>query len=560
MIINKVRIKNFRSFSDAEEIEFSKDYTAITGRNNSGKSNVLRALDLFFNGVIDGETQRYNYDANLNVQNEGGGSFITITVTVKLHKKSDRSLITKFDKLKSSNIIDKYETDNVRFSLSVRKGDTIQIAYLGNRRYQGEHIDDLFYNYFRKSVNFIYIPAIKDYKNFFTKDITKEIAKRIFNTFGGNRNPEAKKLKEEFDALLAGFRDIIKKTNENLTDIYRDHSPDAGTFKFTLPFNSPGDFLESLPVYISDNCETDLARKGSGVQSLSLFSVLRYLDKYKPTNKYALSRYIWAIEEPETFLHPSAQTELFNAFVEYTNEIQIITTTHSYNFLGAPGNYTSCIIDMNNGRSTSSTCDGGAEAYEGILGSYRPTYVEDERLFSGKTPIFVEGKLDISYLELAMEYDENLKYKFEDKFVLIDGNGDEVVSRFISSAEIYKLAPCAVVDGDTKGKKYYNQLERYLGSSDGRLLKLPDGKAMENLIPDSIRLDFISSLPKEIRDFYQRDRIGDVIGSAENQKPPQGGDKDTLKKKLLDYCKDTANPDDLNHVSTIILEILNKFK
>jgi predicted ATP-dependent endonuclease of OLD family len=44
---------------------------------------------------------------------------------------------------------------------------------------------------------------------------------------------------------------------------------------------------------------------------------------------------IYLIEEPETFLHPTAQQDLLNAFKELSNDNQIIITTHSPVFAGA---------------------------------------------------------------------------------------------------------------------------------------------------------------------------------------------------------------------------------
>ena len=51
MVIEKIRIKNFRSILD-ETIEL-QDFNCFVGRNDCGKSNVLKALNLFFNGYTE---------------------------------------------------------------------------------------------------------------------------------------------------------------------------------------------------------------------------------------------------------------------------------------------------------------------------------------------------------------------------------------------------------------------------------------------------------------------------------------------------------------------------
>ena len=54
MKIERVRIKNFRSFKD-ETIDFD-DYTCFVGKNGSGKSTILNALNVFFRQHKDNKT------------------------------------------------------------------------------------------------------------------------------------------------------------------------------------------------------------------------------------------------------------------------------------------------------------------------------------------------------------------------------------------------------------------------------------------------------------------------------------------------------------------------
>jgi len=51
-IINNITIRNFRSISSAQ-ISIPSGYLPIVGANNSGKSNILRALNLYFNSETE---------------------------------------------------------------------------------------------------------------------------------------------------------------------------------------------------------------------------------------------------------------------------------------------------------------------------------------------------------------------------------------------------------------------------------------------------------------------------------------------------------------------------
>ena len=54
IIITSIRIKNFRSIKNA--LIKVKDMNIFVGLNDVGKSNVLKALNLFFNGNTDYDT------------------------------------------------------------------------------------------------------------------------------------------------------------------------------------------------------------------------------------------------------------------------------------------------------------------------------------------------------------------------------------------------------------------------------------------------------------------------------------------------------------------------
>ena len=49
MKLHSVKIENFRSYKDEIQVTFD-NFTAFVGRNDIGKSTVLEALDVFFNG------------------------------------------------------------------------------------------------------------------------------------------------------------------------------------------------------------------------------------------------------------------------------------------------------------------------------------------------------------------------------------------------------------------------------------------------------------------------------------------------------------------------------
>src|SRR5262249_1867526 len=79
-LLRRVRIKDFRSLPEVV-LEDIGDIAPLVGANGSGKSNVFRALNLFFNDAIEeGETLELSRD----VREPGRGKKFQITVEVDL--------------------------------------------------------------------------------------------------------------------------------------------------------------------------------------------------------------------------------------------------------------------------------------------------------------------------------------------------------------------------------------------------------------------------------------------------------------------------------------------
>jgi hypothetical protein len=58
MKLERVRIRALRSISGEAELEFGEGVNYIVGPNNSGKSNLLRALELALDGEVEYDTYR----------------------------------------------------------------------------------------------------------------------------------------------------------------------------------------------------------------------------------------------------------------------------------------------------------------------------------------------------------------------------------------------------------------------------------------------------------------------------------------------------------------------
>src|SRR5450432_2473797 len=72
-----------------------------------------------------------------------------------------------------------------------------------------------------------------------------------------------------------------------------------------------------------------MRQKGSGVQGASIIHMLRILRNTAPRGNFQKRLFLWNIEEPETFLHPTAQRKLADLLRDQSKNTQILLTTHS---------------------------------------------------------------------------------------------------------------------------------------------------------------------------------------------------------------------------------------
>ena len=101
MKIRELSLKNYRSFEDCT-IQFEDYYTAICGKNNSGKSNILRAV---LNTLERSRHyERFNYSSDFPVwKTQGKGEDIEICLKLHLDSQADTGLIKFIEIFLSDN-------------------------------------------------------------------------------------------------------------------------------------------------------------------------------------------------------------------------------------------------------------------------------------------------------------------------------------------------------------------------------------------------------------------------------------------------------------------------
>ncbi len=307
--IKRIHIKNFRSIVD-ETIEL-KDFNCFVGQNDSGKSNVLKALNLFFNGKTDFNTP-FDFESDYS-QFAKRGQKQAKEISIALEIVVPNTFIEHGVKVwKKTWRKEGQNSDNID---TLFKPASKGITWLQRIHYQ-------------------YVPAVK------SNDYFKNLLGKLYDSMTEAANSALKDLNDEYSErlenltweltnqlrLVLGMRSSIQLPS-NLSTLFRDMS-----------FSTSDQFAQKI----------DLSHRGDGIKARHIPSILRYLqkniEKGRPPRSVGGS-YIWGFEEPENGVEYLACFEMAKEFLSYINERQILVTTHSPAFyIQTKSETTSCFL------------------------------------------------------------------------------------------------------------------------------------------------------------------------------------------------------------------------
>ena len=309
LYIKKIEIKNFRSI---QSLSMDTDRLAIlVGRNDTGKSNILRALNLFFNGeVMPG--MPFNFERDYNTQDIPSKTKQARQVLIRLeiflpetyNSKNGHYVIWE----KTWRTAGLHSSSRIGKRLGVRGGvlrDSIEIDKIRSRA--PELLD---------AIEFVYVPAIKDLE-YFSK-LRSEIYGAVSRSAG-----------KKFRASSASFERAIE---DHLKDLTKQISSHIGfQSRLALP-KDLGNIFAKLD-FLSKNSDISLDERGDGIKARHIPLILKFIaDRTKDSQSGIPDCHIiWGYEEPENNLEITNCIDLANQLYGYLSDgiSQIFITTHS---------------------------------------------------------------------------------------------------------------------------------------------------------------------------------------------------------------------------------------
>jgi len=315
----KIKSFEFAYIKAFKSLSFDLDKTSVLiGQNDHGKSSILKAIDIVLN-QLDEETL------------ESGA----------LHPDLAERLLPLFPvEAKARRITVVYDDAGVekKLHVTVRTDLTFTVleAIKRNAKTTKEAIDVL--KKLREKNKFVLIPALRDassprFQELFSRMLKQYGLSKIIPQKAGGTPKEYRTLKDIRDQVSTTIKPYI---NDSLLPEIEKYFGFTTQHKLALKFDvdvkDVGEWILDnlrLGFKLTEDGETTLAlsEAGSGVQSGVLLALHR-LEQSAVQNPD--TQFILAVEEPEAFLHPQKQKELYQGIsAAQSANLRVIVTTHS---------------------------------------------------------------------------------------------------------------------------------------------------------------------------------------------------------------------------------------
>ena len=335
MYLSKISIKNFRMFSDAVEISFSKGLNLLVGENGSGKSSVVDAIRALLGenefsrrGIIEEDF----YSVFCESQKKSSESFFISGVF---------SNLTEAQKVEYLSWLDK--DFNAKLNFEVQQTLNRRNNYK-QKRWGGSSSNSFFDVEPLNDIQCVYLPALRDAERSLRTGRGSRLARFIANLSADDlklkrENEELMPLEQdlkEFNEKAANESEIINAT-ELINSSIMNAAGNVYGQKTQIQFNvlSYERIIESLQILFSDdlisnsNVFRSLSENSLGYNNLIyIATILAEFEGLK--DRYTTPR-VLLIEELEAHLHPQLQIKLLQYLQKQATDfnIQVIITTHS---------------------------------------------------------------------------------------------------------------------------------------------------------------------------------------------------------------------------------------
>ena len=447
--ILNIRIQRFRSIMDLSfDVSIENNLITICGQNNVGKTNVLRALNIFFN------PEMYDQQSDIpTLKNATWGGSVHPKIELLFYKEKEKifyHLTRDFKPQEDGNS----SISGYSFKGSIRRKTEKKIL---------SHVetDAIF-----KKISFLYIESINTLIPNLINGISQDILSLQFDKARFTTNKKA--LKDAYDSYIDGLQEILNVFSNDISTTFEGFK-DNWKVEFHVPKNSDSfrDLIsDDVTFQIQDKGSNGIEDKGSGLQRLA-----HILMEFEAADRMTRKRdVIVCIDEPDLYLHEGLQRKLKLFIDKKSTNMQVLYTTHSKQFIDTYKLENTILLSCNHFEQFVTrkqrkidvietikidiSTDEGYEKICSHLGIEKDNYEILE-----KHNILTEGNSDKKYIEELSRF-----FNIECKNI-ISVNGADNMEKYLDFYNSYyknnstfKPMIKVILDNDSKGREVYKKL------------------------------------------------------------------------------------------------------
>lgn len=443
-------VTNFRSITTAHKITISGT-TILIGKNNEGKSNILKGLDIAMS-ILQYHAYRTRTRSNfpLRASRRDETSYFwerDFPVSLQLRKSGIQTIFRLEFRLNDNEIVEFKEAIqshlNGTLAIIIKIGkDNNPIVEISKKGLGSKALNSKsgkIAEFIANKIVFNYIPAIR------TEQEALDVVRKMLS-----EHLRILEKKEQYINALQTIKDLQQPILDNLSIRIKEplieFLPSIKNVRIEISEDRQRTLLRSeFDIIVDDGTPTNLAYKGDGVKSLAALGLL----KDRVITKGAS---IIAIEEPESHLHPAAIHQLNEVIKSLEENNQVILTTHNPLFVDRSDIKSNIIV--NDGKAIPAKDIKQIRDLLGIKAS--------DNLTNASYVLVVEGEEDVIALKALLPIlSEKLAKVLKSNLLIIEpiggaGNLAYKLSLLNNSLCMYHT----LLDHDDAGRKAYESAEK----------------------------------------------------------------------------------------------------
>lgn len=387
----KIKSFEFAYIKAFKSLRFDLEKTSVLiGQNDHGKSSILKVIDIVLNQLDDTALKRGALHPDLAER---------LLPIFPVNAKARRITVTYSSKGKDKQL-----------HITVRTDLTFTVLETVERNAKTTPEAEAVLRKLREHNRFVLIPALRDatsprFQELFSRMLRVHGLAKIIPDKAGGTPKEYRTLKDIRDRISTTIKPFI---NEALLPQIEEHFGFRTQHKLALKFDvdvqDVGEWILdnlSLGFQMTENGDATLAlsEAGSGVQSGVLLALHR-VEQQAAQNPD--TQFILAVEEPEAFLHPQKQKELYQGIRgAESDNLRVIVTTHSP-YIIAETSFTRLGLVKKDGQHSSLHIADVKDAKEQETFDAYSDEVNSLFFFADKV-VLVEGESDARVIKLLLE-------------------------------------------------------------------------------------------------------------------------------------------------------------